>query len=142
MERVDDAVAGLVRSEELERLYREQGARMWRSVLAFAGDPDVASDALAEASTRSTSNTHRPLPAATSPRFPCAARNKSYDRFRFAVLNLDGCLQSDWVPEFRGTIHTGVWDILVTGSQIWIGGGFTTVSGDKRWCLARFTDTP
>ncbi len=49
MERVDDALAGLVRREELERLYREQGARMWRSVLAFAGDPEVASDAVAEA---------------------------------------------------------------------------------------------
>lgn len=34
---------------ELERLYREQGDRMWRSVLAFAGDPEVAKDAVAEA---------------------------------------------------------------------------------------------
>jgi RNA polymerase sigma-70 factor (ECF subfamily) len=33
----------------VERLYREQGDRMWRSVLAFSGDPDVASDAVAEA---------------------------------------------------------------------------------------------
>jgi RNA polymerase sigma-70 factor (ECF subfamily) len=49
MERVDDALAVVVRREELERLYREQGARMWRSVLAFAGDPEVASDAVAEA---------------------------------------------------------------------------------------------
>jgi RNA polymerase sigma-70 factor (ECF subfamily) len=36
-------------SHELERLYRVQGDRMWRSILAFAGDPDVASDAVAEA---------------------------------------------------------------------------------------------
>ena len=49
MARVDDAPAGVVRGRELERLYREQGARMWRSVFAFAGDPDVASDAVAEA---------------------------------------------------------------------------------------------
>lgn len=33
----------------LERVYREQGDRLWRAVLAFAGDPDVASDAVAEA---------------------------------------------------------------------------------------------
>jgi RNA polymerase sigma-70 factor, ECF subfamily len=33
----------------VERLYREQGDRMWRAVLAFASDPDVASDAVAEA---------------------------------------------------------------------------------------------
>jgi RNA polymerase sigma-70 factor (ECF subfamily) len=42
---------GTVRTpeQELERLYREQGERMWRSVLAFTGDPEVASDAVAEA---------------------------------------------------------------------------------------------
>jgi RNA polymerase sigma-70 factor (ECF subfamily) len=34
---------------ELERLYRDQRDRMWRAVLAFAGDPEVASDAVAEA---------------------------------------------------------------------------------------------
>lgn len=49
MARVDDAPTGVVRKGELERLYWEQGARMWRSILAFAGDPEVASDALAEA---------------------------------------------------------------------------------------------
>lgn len=36
-------------SDELERVYREQGARLWRAVLAFAGDREVASDAVAEA---------------------------------------------------------------------------------------------
>jgi RNA polymerase sigma-70 factor (ECF subfamily) len=30
-------------------MYREQGDRLWRAVLAFAGDPEVASDAVAEA---------------------------------------------------------------------------------------------
>jgi RNA polymerase sigma-70 factor (ECF subfamily) len=33
----------------LERVYREHGDRMWRAVLAFAGDPEVAADAVAEA---------------------------------------------------------------------------------------------
>ena len=47
--RVDRAPAGVSRSEEIERLYRERGDRMWRAVLAFAGDPEVASDAVAEA---------------------------------------------------------------------------------------------
>jgi RNA polymerase sigma-70 factor, ECF subfamily len=37
------------RAGELERLYREQGDRMWRALLAFSGDPEVASDAVAEA---------------------------------------------------------------------------------------------
>lgn len=46
---VDDDLAGEGRRGELERLYREQGDRMWRAVLAFAGDPEVAGDAVAEA---------------------------------------------------------------------------------------------
>jgi RNA polymerase sigma-70 factor, ECF subfamily len=35
-----------------EQLYRTEGARLWRALLAYAGDPDVASDALAEAFTQ------------------------------------------------------------------------------------------
>jgi RNA polymerase sigma factor (sigma-70 family) len=34
---------------QLETLYREDGDRLWRAVLAFGGDPDLASDAVAEA---------------------------------------------------------------------------------------------
>jgi RNA polymerase sigma-70 factor (ECF subfamily) len=33
----------------LEAVYREHGARLWRAVFAIAGDPEVASDAVAEA---------------------------------------------------------------------------------------------
>jgi RNA polymerase sigma-70 factor, ECF subfamily len=47
--RVERSPAGASRSEEIERLYRERGDRIWRAVLAFAGDPEVASDAVAEA---------------------------------------------------------------------------------------------
>jgi RNA polymerase sigma factor (sigma-70 family) len=49
MARVEHAPAGVEHEERLERLYREQGDRMWRAVLAFAGDGEVASDAVAEA---------------------------------------------------------------------------------------------
>ena len=52
MGRLQDALVGVSRDAELERLYREQGGRMWRAVLAFAGDPEVASDAVAEAFTQ------------------------------------------------------------------------------------------
>jgi RNA polymerase sigma-70 factor (ECF subfamily) len=48
MAKVERAPAGVERGVELERLYRDQGAKMWRAVLAFAGDPEVASDAVAE----------------------------------------------------------------------------------------------
>jgi RNA polymerase sigma-70 factor (ECF subfamily) len=34
---------------EVERVYREHGDRLWRAVLLFSGDRDVASDAVAEA---------------------------------------------------------------------------------------------
>jgi RNA polymerase sigma-70 factor, ECF subfamily len=34
---------------QLEALYRQDGDRLWRALLAFAGDPDVASDSVAEA---------------------------------------------------------------------------------------------
>jgi RNA polymerase sigma-70 factor (ECF subfamily) len=47
--RVERAPAGVSRSDEIERLYREGGDRMWRAILAFSGDPEVASDAVAEA---------------------------------------------------------------------------------------------
>ena len=34
---------------EVERLYREQGGRLWAAVFAYAGDRGVADDAVAEA---------------------------------------------------------------------------------------------
>lgn len=33
----------------LERLHREDGARLWRALVSFSGDREVASDAVAEA---------------------------------------------------------------------------------------------
>ncbi len=46
---MEHAPAGTSRSEEIERLYRERGDRVWRAILAYSGDPEVASDAVAEA---------------------------------------------------------------------------------------------
>jgi DNA-directed RNA polymerase specialized sigma24 family protein len=40
---------------DLERLWREDGQRIWRAVAAYTGDPETASDAVAEASTRGSS---------------------------------------------------------------------------------------
>lgn len=36
----------------VEALYRAQSRKMWRALYAYAGDPDIASDALAEAFAR------------------------------------------------------------------------------------------
>jgi RNA polymerase sigma-70 factor, ECF subfamily len=46
---VDHVPAGVSRTDRIERLYRERGDRIWRGLLAFSGDPEVASDAVAEA---------------------------------------------------------------------------------------------
>jgi RNA polymerase sigma-70 factor, ECF subfamily len=38
--------------DPLEQLYRQHGDRLWRSVFAYAGDRDIADDAVAEAFTQ------------------------------------------------------------------------------------------
>ena len=35
--------------DAVERVWREQGPKLWRSLVAFTGDPEVATDAMAEA---------------------------------------------------------------------------------------------
>jgi len=49
MGKVQDAPAETSPEQAIERLYLRLGGRMWRAILAFAGDPEVASDAVAEA---------------------------------------------------------------------------------------------
>jgi RNA polymerase sigma-70 factor (ECF subfamily) len=40
---------GVTPDQDLEDIYREHGGRLWWAALAFTGDPDIASDAVAEA---------------------------------------------------------------------------------------------
>lgn len=35
--------------DELESVYRDEGARLWRALIAYSGSPDVADEAVAEA---------------------------------------------------------------------------------------------
>jgi RNA polymerase sigma-70 factor, ECF subfamily len=46
---VQDALVTVTAEDRLELLYREQGDRLWRAVAAYAGDREVANDAVAEA---------------------------------------------------------------------------------------------
>jgi RNA polymerase sigma-70 factor (ECF subfamily) len=46
---VQDARVSIRPDDAVERVWREQGARLWRSLVAFAGDGELASDAMAEA---------------------------------------------------------------------------------------------
>jgi RNA polymerase sigma-70 factor (ECF subfamily) len=43
---VEDVVT--IAQTDLERVYREEGPRLWRAVLAYSGDRELASDAVAE----------------------------------------------------------------------------------------------
>jgi RNA polymerase sigma-70 factor, ECF subfamily len=42
----------------IERVYRDDGARLWKALLAYSGDPEIASDALAEALTQALAYDH------------------------------------------------------------------------------------
>jgi RNA polymerase sigma-70 factor (ECF subfamily) len=46
---VTTIVAPVAATGEVEAVYRQDGDRLWRSLYAFAGNEDVASDAVAEA---------------------------------------------------------------------------------------------
>jgi RNA polymerase sigma-70 factor, ECF subfamily len=46
---MDSAAAVLEPRESVEAVYRADAERLWRAVYAFAGDADIASDAVAEA---------------------------------------------------------------------------------------------
>ena len=45
-----DTTAAIVdETSRVETLYRADAGRLWRAVYAYAGDPDIATDAVAEA---------------------------------------------------------------------------------------------
>ena len=46
---MDSAVAALEPHESVEAVYRADAERLWRAIFAFAGDAEIASDAVAEA---------------------------------------------------------------------------------------------
>lgn len=49
MKVMDSAVVAIDARPDIETLYRADGDRLWRAIYAFAGDPEIASDAVAEA---------------------------------------------------------------------------------------------
>src|SRR5438128_308092 len=63
-------------TSSIEEVYREHGARLWRTVLLYSGDPEVASDAVAEAfaqAIRRGSDVQAPLAWVTRAAFRIAA---------------------------------------------------------------------
>jgi DNA-directed RNA polymerase specialized sigma24 family protein len=49
---MDSAAAVLEARESVEAVYRADAERLWRAIYAFAGDAEIASDAVAEAFTQ------------------------------------------------------------------------------------------
>jgi RNA polymerase sigma-70 factor (ECF subfamily) len=46
---VQDAAVSTEQGDPVERVWREHGTKLWRSLVAFSGDRELASDAMAEA---------------------------------------------------------------------------------------------
>jgi RNA polymerase sigma factor (sigma-70 family) len=46
---VQDALVNTEPTGDVERLFRKDGVRLWRALVAFTGDREIASDAVAEA---------------------------------------------------------------------------------------------
>jgi RNA polymerase sigma factor (sigma-70 family) len=89
MKRVQDAPVSAHIEGDLERLYREEGDRLWRALYAFAGDREVASDAMAEAfaqALRGGDSIRAPLPWVWKASFRIAAGElKARGRWRELV---------------------------------------------------------
>ena len=58
MTSVDHVPTGVSGTDRIERLYRELGDSIRRGLLAFSGDPEVASDAVAEAFAQAAVRVH------------------------------------------------------------------------------------
>jgi RNA polymerase sigma-70 factor, ECF subfamily len=86
---VQDAPVSAHTEGDLERLYREEGDRLWRALYAFAGDREVASDAMAEAfaqALRGGDSIRAPLPWVWKASFRIAAGElKARGRWRELV---------------------------------------------------------
>lgn len=60
-----DASARAAR-DAVEQVWRDQGKKLYRSLAAFTGDADLASDAMAEAFARARAWQRRPTPSPES----------------------------------------------------------------------------
>jgi len=57
---MDNAVATIEAHEGVEAVYRADAERLWRAIFAFAGDAEIASDAVAEAFAQVLQRDHTP----------------------------------------------------------------------------------
>jgi RNA polymerase sigma-70 factor (ECF subfamily) len=98
---VQDAAVKAEPSRDFEALYREHGDRIWRAVLAFSGDREVASDAVAEAfaqALRAGDRIRSPLAWIWRAAFRIAAGELG-DRRTRGVLSIDVAARSESVEE-------------------------------------------
>src|SRR6478672_7261075 len=60
MPSMDSAIATIEPRDSVEAVYRADAERLWRAVYAFAGDAEIASDAVAEAFAQVLQRDHTP----------------------------------------------------------------------------------
>jgi RNA polymerase sigma-70 factor, ECF subfamily len=111
MGRVQDALVSEREDGGLEQLYREEGGRLWRAILAYAGDREVANDAVAEAfaqALRRGDAIHRPRAWVWRAAFRIAAGEMA-GRARFVEVHPDGSAQDvDPFEDPSGTLMTAL----------------------------------
>lgn len=88
----------------IERIYRDQGPRLWRSLTAFTGDPEIASDAVAEAFSQA-------LRRGAELRDPLAWIWRASYRIASGELKRRGSLRSD-LPEIADPLETRAIEII------------------------------
>ena len=67
-------------AQDLEGIYRAQGDQMWRAVLAFTGDPDIASDAVPRPSRRPCDEEESSMPPSDGSGEPPFASQRATSR--------------------------------------------------------------
>jgi RNA polymerase sigma-70 factor (ECF subfamily) len=98
----DGVLVPETREGDVERLYREHGARLWRAVFAFTGDREIASDSVSEAFLQVLQRgdeVHSPLAWIWRASFRIAAGELKDRRRRGATGNPSVKEQSYEIPE-------------------------------------------
>jgi hypothetical protein len=134
MKSVDAGPAG-----DVERLYRDDGARLWRAILFLSGDPEIANDAVAEAFAQALARGSEGATAQTLARLPGTALRLVGTRDAVYVLDSDNVLDPTRrivrfdIGSGRLTTSGPLWgalDLAVTDGSVWVSGGSRGSAGN------------
>ena len=88
----------------IERLYREEGRRLWWALMAFSGDPEIASDSVAEAFAQALGRGDAlidPLPWFGAPLVSWRPRLSASSDGQFGELELALSIAGEPVPRWK-----------------------------------------